>query len=77
MGKWVTGQVKMIVEEMINAKLFYNDTVYNTGTWISRKSEYLAPFMSMQEICENKEKVENEVDKNKESRPKGKKIGGL
>ncbi len=29
MGKWVTGQVKIIVEEMIQAKLSYNDTIYN------------------------------------------------
>jgi len=66
-----------VVEEMINAKLFYNDTMYSSGIWISRKSENLAPFLMMQEVNENKEKAAGDSDNstNKEIKPKGKKSG--
>ena len=59
---------------MINAKIYSNDALYNSGMWISRKSECLAPYMSMQEPIE-KEKLMSEIEteKNKENKPKRKK----
>lgn len=75
LGKWVTGQVKSVVEEVIQAKLSYNEVVYNPNISISRKSEFLAPYLSMQEPIEIKEK--NGGDGESKERIKGKKSGEM
>ena len=71
----MTGQVKLVVEELIIAKLSYNEVVYNANMCISRKSEFLAPYLSMQEPAENKEK--NGGDGDSKEKIKGKKSGEI
>lgn len=50
---------------MINLKLIYNDTVFNTSIWVSRRSENLAPYMSMQDATALNTEKKQEDDRNK------------
>lgn len=50
---------------MINLKLIYNDTIFNSSIWISRRSENLAPYMSMQDSNALNNEKKQEDDRNK------------
>jgi hypothetical protein len=70
-GKWCTGVVRSICEEMLQIQTFVNDKSYN-NCWVGRDCEYIAESGRMQNLKWNEEvpellhaeSVENNIDEN-------------
>mmetsp|Transcript_5913 Transcript_5913/g.5173 ORF Transcript_5913/g.5173 Transcript_5913/m.5173 type:complete len:112 (-) Transcript_5913:696-1031(-) len=50
-GKYITGEVDILLEEMVNIK-FASEDKDNQNTWIAVDSEQLAPHRAMQAVQE-------------------------